>query len=78
MLLINRTVKLIVAANALGFPTGSGNVILFSLDLSDFCRSFRVESKTTIKIYISHDVLLINDVHKVIETNSLFESVTTI
>ena len=78
MLLINRTVKLIVAANALRFFTGSGNVILFSLDLSDFCRSFREESSTTIKIYISHDVLLINEVHNVIKRNSLFEGLTTI
>ena len=47
MLLINKTVIPIVTGNALGFFTGSGNVIAFSVDLSDFCRSFRVESNTT-------------------------------
>ena len=78
MLLINRTVKSIVAAKTLGFFTGSGNVFLFSLYLSDFCRSFRVESNTTIKIYISHDGLLINEMHNAIKTNSFFESLTTI
>ena len=76
-LLINRTVKLIVAANALGFFTGSGIVILLSLDSSDVCRSFRVESHTTIKIYMRYDVLLINEVHNVIERYNLFESLTT-
>ena len=69
---------LIVAANALWFFTGSGKVILFSLDPSDFCRSFRVESNTTIKNHISHDVLLTNEVHSVIERNCLFERLTTI
>ena len=53
--------------------TGSGNVIPFSFNLSDFCRSFRVESNTTIKIYIGHIVLLINEVHNVIKRNSSFE-----
>ena len=60
------------------WSTGSGNVIPFSVDLSDFCRSFRVESKTTMKIYIGHDVLLINEVHNAVEKNSLFEILTTI
>ena len=78
MLLINKTVMLIVTGNALGFFTGSGNVIPFSVDLSDFCRSFRVESNTTIKIFIGHDVLLINEVHTVMERNSLFEILATI
>ena len=41
ILLINRTGMLIVAGNALGFLTRSGNVIPFSVDLSDFCRSSR-------------------------------------
>ena len=36
MLIINRTDMLIVAGNTLGFFTGSGNVIPFSVDLSDF------------------------------------------
>ena len=57
MLLINRTDMLSVAVNVLGFFTGSGNVIPFSVDLSDFRRSFRVESNTTIKIFIGYDVL---------------------
>ena len=78
MLLINRTDMLIVAGNALGFFTGSGNVIPFSVDLSDFRRSFRQESNTTIKIYISYDVLLVNEVHNVIKSNRLFDIRTTI
>ena len=73
MLLINRTVMLIVVGNALGFFTASGNIFPFSVDLSDCCRSFSVESNTTIKIYIGHDVLLINEVHNVIERNSRLE-----
>ena len=52
MLLINGTVMLIITWDALGFCTGSGNVFPFSVDLSDFCRNFRVESNTTIKSYI--------------------------
>ena len=69
---------LIVTGNALGFFTGSGNVIPFSVDLPDFCRSLRVESKPTIKIFIGHDVLLINELHNVIERNSLFQILATI
>ena len=65
---------LIVTGNALGFFTGSGNVIPFSSDLSVFCGSFRVKSITTIKISIGHDVLLKNEVHNVIESNSLFDN----
>ena len=64
MLLMERKVMLIVAGNALGFFTGSGNVIPFTVDLSLF--SFSVESNTTTEIYIGHDVLLINEVHIVI------------
>ena len=78
MLLINRTDMLIVAGNALGFFTGSGNVIPFSVDLSDFCRSFRQESNTTTKIYIGYDVLLVNEVHNVIKRNRLFDIRTTV
>ena len=73
MLLINRTVRLIVAGNTPGFSTRSGNVIPFSVDLFDFCGNFRVESNTTIKVYISHDVLFIDEVHNVTGGNSLFE-----
>ena len=69
---------LIVTGNALGFFTGSGNVMPLSVDLSDFCRSFRVESNTTMKIHIGHDVPLINEVHNAIEGNSHFEILTTI
>ena len=69
---------LIVAGNALGFFTGSGNVIPFSVDLSDFCRSFRQESNTTIKIYIGYNVLIVNEVHNVIKRNRLFDMPTTI
>ena len=60
---------LIIAGNALGFSTESGNVIPFSVDLFDFCRSFRQESKTKIKIYTGYDVLLVNEVHNVIKRN---------
>ena len=59
MLLINRKDMLIVAGNALGFLRGSGDVPPFPVDLSDFCRSFREESLTTIKIYLSYDVLFV-------------------
>ena len=67
MLLINRTDMLIVAGNALGFFTGSGNVIPFSYDLSVFCRSSGQASNTTIRIYIGYDVVLVNEVHNVIK-----------
>ena len=78
MLLINKTVMPIVTGNALGFFTGSGKVIPFSVDLSDFCRNFRVESNTTIKIFIGYDVLHIKEVHNVIERNSFLEILATI
>ena len=78
MLLINRTGMLSVAGNALGFVTGSGNIIPFSVDLSDSCRSFREERKTTIKIHISHHVFLVNEVHNVIKRNRLFDFRTKI
>ena len=68
----------IVTGNALGFFTVSGNVIPFSGDLSDFCGSFRVESNTTMKMYIGHDVLLIHEMHNAIERNSLFDILTKI
>ena len=61
----------IFTGNALEFLTGSANV-------SDFCRGFMVESNSTIKIFIGYDVLLINEVHNVIERNSLFEFLATI
>ena len=76
-LLVNRTNMLSVAGNALGLFTGSGNVIPFSVDLSDFCRSSRKESNTTIKIYITYDVLLVNEVHNVIKRNRLSDIRTT-
>ena len=69
---------LIVAGNSLGFFTGSGNVIPFSVDLSGFCRSFREERNVTIKIYISHNVLLVNEVYNVIKRNSFCQIWTTI
>ena len=69
MLLINETVMPIVTENGLRLLTGSGNVIAFSVDLSDFCRGFVVENNTTIKIFIGYDVLLINEVHNVIKRN---------
>ena len=77
MLLINKTGVLIVAGNALGFFTGSVNVIPFSVDLSDFCRTFREERNATIKIYISHHVLLVNEVYNVIKGNRFFFQIRT-
>ena len=77
MLLINRTDMLIVAENALGFFTGIGNVIPFSVDLCVFCRSFRVASNTTIKIYVSQVGLLVNEEHNVIKRNSVCDIRTT-
>ena len=67
MLLINNTDIMIITENARGFFTGSGNVILFSIDLSDSCSCFMVESKTKIKIFICQDVLHINEMHNVIK-----------
>ena len=58
--------------------TESENVIPLSVDPFDFCMSFRVASKTKIKIYIGQNVLLVNEVHNVIEGNSLLEILTTI
>ena len=69
---------LVVIGNALGFFTGSENVPLFSVDLSDICRSLGVESIGTIKIFIGHDVLLITEVHIVIKRNCLFENLATV
>ena len=69
---------LIVAGNALGFFKGSGIVVPFSVVLSDFCRSFRGERSATIKIYISHHVLLVNEVYNVIKRNSFSDIRTTI
>ena len=77
LLLIKRSVMLFVAGNALGLFTGP-NVIPFSIDLSDFGRNFRIESSSTIKINIADDVLLINEVHNVLEGNNLSEILTRI
>ena len=75
--LINGTVMMTVAWNALWFFTGCGSVFPFSVDLSDFSMSFRVESNTTIKIYIGHDVLFINELRTVIRRNNTFFEVLT-
>ena len=56
----------------------SRNVFPFSVDLGDIFNSLKIESNTTIKNYIGHDVLLINERHIVIEGNSLFEILTAI
>ena len=69
---------LIVAGNVLGFFMGSGNVIPCSVGLSHLYRSFREERNTTIKIYITHHVLLVNEVYNVIKRNSLFDIWNTI
>ena len=63
MLLMKGTVMLIVTWVALGVFPGSKKVFLFSVCLSDFRRSFTVESNTKIKIYVGHDFLLNNEVH---------------
>ena len=54
----------------------SGSGFPFSLDLSDFCRNFWMGSNTKIKLYISHDVFLINEVHIVVRGNCLLEKLT--
>ena len=77
-LLINRTVMMMVVENPRAFFTESGNLILFSVDYSDFCRRLSVESETTIKICRGHDVFLVNELHKIIKRNSRFEILTTI
>ena len=64
---------LIVKWDALGFSTASGNIFPFSVDLSDFCKNYRVRRSTTIDIYISHDVLLIDEARKIIERNRFLE-----
>ena len=68
-----KTLMLIVTGNALRFFTGFGNVILFSDDLCDFCRSFWVKNNTTAQIFLGHDDLLINEVRNVFERYSFFE-----
>ena len=78
MLLINTAVMLIVGGNAHAFLTRSGNVIRLLIDLSSFCRIFKAGSKTTIRIYIGHDVLFINEVHNDIGRNSRFEILLTL
>ena len=69
---------LIVTGNAPGFFTGSRNVIPFSVDLSDFCRSFMVESNTKIQIFIGHDVLLITELQNVIGRYRFSEILATV
>ena len=78
MLIVKRTVMLTVAGIAHGFSTGSGDKIPLSVEMCDFCRWFRVESNIAIKIYMSHDVLLTNEMHNVIDRNSLFKILTAI
>ena len=56
----------------------SGSVIPFLIDVSDFCRSFKKKRNYTIKTYITHHVLLVNEVYNVIKRNSLFHIRTTI
>ena len=48
------------------------NAFSFSVDLSDCCRSFRVENNPTIQIYMAHDVLFNNEVHNVIQRKRFF------
>ena len=64
---INGKVLLIITWDAFGFSTGLGIVHPYSVDLSVFCGSFRLESKTTIEIGIGHDVLFIIQVLYVLE-----------
>ena len=74
---MNRTVMVIVTWNAHGFFTGSLNNFPFSVDVSDFCRSFKIESKTADKFYIDHEVFM-NEVSNVIERNSALQIFTTL
>ena len=71
---------LTVAANAIGFFTGSGKVNTVSVDLFNFRGKgkFRVKGNTTVEIYIGHDVLLIEKVHNVIGRNSVLGILTTV
>ena len=78
MLFINRTGKLFVAGKLLGFFTASWNVNPFSVDLIDFCWSFREERYTRIKMYITHHVLLLYEMYNVIKRNNLFDIRTSI
>ena len=77
MLLVKRTVMLIIARNALWFFTISWKVFPFAVDLSIFCRRVRVGRKTTAKIYVILDDLLVNELHHVIRRNCLLKLVTT-
>ena len=78
MLVINRIAMLIVAGKEFGFLKESGTVIPFSVDMSDLCRSFRVESNTTIKMYIDYGVLLIDEMRNVIIGRCFLDNVTII
>ena len=78
MLLSNQTVVVNNFWEVLGFCTGSRNVFPFSVDLSNFCRSFRVKSDSAIKKHKGHDFFFINEMHHVIKRNRLREIITTI
>ena len=79
MLPIKKTCILTVIWDELGFFTGSRSVFLFSVVLSDdVCRCSKVESITTIEIYIGHDFLFINEVYQVMERKRPPENTTII
>ena len=71
-----KTVTLIVTGDAIGVFTVSGSDFPFLVDLSAFLRRFRLESKTSIIIYLNHDVRVIGEVHCAIDRKCLLESLT--
>ena len=49
------------------------NFVPLSFDMFDFGRSFRMQGYNTIRIYITYDVLLINEADHVFKRNRLLE-----
>ena len=73
---ITKTVLLIVTWDTHAIFTGRRLVCPFSVDLYIFCRSFKVQSFTTIKIYIWHNDIFINEAHHVIKSKDLLQIIT--
>ena len=59
--------------DALGSFTAFENSFPFSVDALYFCRTFSLDTFTTVEYHLSHDVLII-EVHHVFERNRLFET----
>ena len=68
MLVVNKRVLLIVTYGAIDLFTGSGYNFKFPVYTFEFCRSLRIESNTTIKLFLSHDIF-INEMYHVIKRN---------